>query len=329
MRIILSVAVISWFARRLHKAPHEFESDSRVWEQFEELVDWTLWRFSKSARIQERKQHCSGGIMPCLSFPAIKSVGTSSSHQTEGPHFEVAHFKGDNILDLQPEGEVLEGLSKVARGFAHDARHYLSTIYANVELMSYRNVSRRTREELAEDVREIIADMTRMLDSILLHSETGSLPHRMEDMNEIAWHVVKMAQSHPDGRDVDFCVDESPRCRHRANRPSLCSALFNLVLNSCQAMKRTGTKGRVAVSVAAEGNWTVFRVKDNGPGVPSSVRNALSKVSLQNVFPGHGHGLAIVQQAARHHEGVLVLEESEPGRTVFALMLPSARLSFT
>jgi signal transduction histidine kinase len=274
-------------------------------------------------------QRFSGGTMPCLSFPATNSHATPASTRTEDPRLEAARFKGDNILDLQSQCEVLEGLSRAARGFAHDARHYLSTIYANVELMTYRNVSRRTREELAEDVREIIADMTRMLDSILVHSETGSLPRRLEDMNEIARHVVKMAQSHPDGRGVDFCVDESPRCSHRANRPSLCSALFNLILNSCQAMKRTGTKGTVVVSVAAEGNWTIFRVKDNGPGIPSSVRNTLFKFSVQNVFPSHGHGLAIVQQAARHHEGVLVLEESEPGRTVFALRLPSARLSFS
>jgi signal transduction histidine kinase len=267
--------------------------------------------------------------MPCLSFPATKSHATSASPLTDDLRLEAARFKGDNILDLQSQREVLEGLSRVARGFAHDARHYLSTIYANVELMTYRNVSRRTREELAEDVHEIIADMTRMLDSILVHSETGSLPRGLVDMNEIAWHVVKMAQSHPDGTDVDFCVDESHRCSHRANRPSLCSALFNLILNSCQAMKRSGTKGTVVVSVAAEGNWTVFRVKDNGPGIPSSVLNTLSKLSAQNVFPGHGHGLAIAMQAARHHDGVLVVEGSEPGRTIFALMLPSARLSFT
>jgi nitrogen-specific signal transduction histidine kinase len=64
-------------------------------------------------------------------------------------------------------------------------------------------------------------------------------------------------------------------------------------------------------------------VSDNGPGIPSELRERLFHPFVTGRIGGTGLGLAIVQRAVQAHRGFLFFD-SERGRgTVFTVLVPA------
>ncbi len=102
-------------------------------------------------------------------------------------------------------------------------------------------------------------------------------------------------------------------------------AIRNLVDN---AVKYAPEGGAVALQAGAEGDSVVFRVRDNGPGIPKADLPRLFErfyrvdKSRSRELGGTGLGLAIVKHIAQLHGGGVAVE-SEPGAgSVFSIRLP-------
>jgi two-component system nitrogen regulation sensor histidine kinase GlnL len=69
----------------------------------------------------------------------------------------------------------------------------------------------------------------------------------------------------------------------------------------------------------------VIRCTDNGPGVPDEIRSRVFDSFTSHGKPdGTGLGLAIVRKVVADHGGTVELK-SQPGETVFTLVLPQDR----
>jgi two-component system nitrogen regulation sensor histidine kinase GlnL len=64
-----------------------------------------------------------------------------------------------------------------------------------------------------------------------------------------------------------------------------------------------------------------LQVEDNGPGVPEELRASIFYPLVTGRANGTGLGLAVAQDLVTRHSGLIEFE-SEPGRTVFTLLLP-------
>lgn len=118
------------------------------------------------------------------------------------------------------------------------------------------------------------------------------------------------------GELPEFIFTDSTRLRQ---------ILTNLVGNSLKFTER----GRVTVSIAADGNTLTVRVADTGVGIPENRHTELFRPFVQadnsstRRFGGSGLGLALSLQIARALGGNLVLEKSVAGQgSVFCLTLP-------
>jgi hypothetical protein len=76
------------------------------------------------------------------------------------------------------ESKTLAIAGRMAQSVSHDLRNHLTAIYSNVEFMSESRTTDVEREELLEEVRAVIQDMTGMLDSLLVLAKTGQPPPR-------------------------------------------------------------------------------------------------------------------------------------------------------
>jgi signal transduction histidine kinase len=258
-------------------------------------------------------------------------VSKNGAVDTPQPHHPCAHGSEDfrttngNVLEFErPTGsQVL--VQTLVPFIAHDMRHHLASIYCNVEFMSNPDICQTDREQLLTEVRGTVHDMTDLLDSYLVSVRTEKTLHlQPKSMNLLIQRAGRMVRSHPDARHCELVMCKTPSLQARIDSQRLGTAIYNLLLNACQALKRCSPPKRVEISLRHDDRSICIRVQDNGPGVPDWIRNMLFQpfVSAEKVS-GIGLGLTIAEQAAREHGGGLNLEESIPGKTVFVLRLPN------
>jgi signal transduction histidine kinase len=98
--------------------------------------------------------------------------------------------------------------------------------------------------------------------------------------------------------------------------------LENLVTNALEASPYAGV---IVLSFAEEPEGLVFRVLDEGPGIPAPLVPHLFQPGSTGKVGGSGLGLALGRQLARAVGAALDLESTGPAGTVFRLVLPCRR----
>ncbi len=106
-----------------------------------------------------------------------------------------------------------------------------------------------------------------------------------------------------------------------ADEGLLYHALFNLAVNAFQVLEGcSGGEVHLEASLVPGGD-VVFCVRDNGSGIPESMRDRIFNPFFSTKPKGTGLGLSIVHNIAEAHGGSLNVS-SRPGETEFRLRIP-------
>jgi len=102
-------------------------------------------------------------------------------------------------------------------------------------------------------------------------------------------------------------------------------AIYNLLLNACQAVRSSGPSGQVKVAVELQGQYIVVNVIDNGAGVPENIRKSLFDPFVsEGKQKGTGLGLTLAHRIAVEHGGEVILLSSSDGETIFQMKVARA-----
>ena len=226
------------------------------------------------------------------------------------------------------DAERLATIGRMASSISHDLRHYLSAMYANAEFMTSEALPQAEREELFLEVQSAVQGMTDLLDSLLLFTQTGrALQPTQESISVVIERAVGMVRPHPAARDVRIVVSGNSSTEVWIDTKKLGRAIYNLVLNACQAARHGRDFPLVTINLDEVESSFHIAVADNGPGVPGAIRKTMFLPFVsEGKESGVGLGLTLAQQIAQEHGGDIQLNETVEGHSVFTINLPKAAL---
>jgi signal transduction histidine kinase len=221
------------------------------------------------------------------------------------------------------EAERMSAIGRMTCSISHDMRHSLTAIYANAEFLERHDICASVRADLLLEIQEAVLAMTERIDSLLQFGSSGrKSPLVHARVSLVVEKAVAAVKFHPDGRNVSITVGKFPPAEADIDARNLESAIYNLLLNACQAATRSIHVPGVKVHVTEVDERIYVTISDNGPGIPASVRRTLFDPFVTAGKPnGTGLGLTLARRIAEEHGGSVCLEESNRERTVFTLSL--------
>jgi signal transduction histidine kinase len=227
----------------------------------------------------------------------------------------------------QIEAERMSTIGRMACSISHDMRHSLSAIYANAEFLERHDRCASARADLLVEIQEAVLAMTERIDSLLQFGSSGRTnPFVHARVSLVVEKAVAAVKFHPDGRIVSITVGNFPPAEADIDVRNVESAIFNLLLNACQAATRSTHVPEVEVHLTEADERIYVRISDNGPGIPASVRKTLFDPFVTAGKPnGTGLGLTLARRIAEEHDGSVCLEKSNAEKTVFTLSLTKNR----
>ena len=216
------------------------------------------------------------------------------------------------------EAERLATIGRMASSVSHDLRHSLAAIVANAEFLCESRLSTDQREELYQEIRIAVNQMTDLIDSLLEFSRTReSLRPTYGNVKDSVERVVAAIRSHPEFHPVRITLSQEGNSSGRFDARKLERALYNLLLNSCEAVVLEA--GTIHVGLNEVPGGVEIRVSDNGRGIPETIRGQLFEPFVSHGKEnGTGLGLTVVQKIVQDHGGDVVVEKPRPRVPSFA-----------
>ncbi len=228
----------------------------------------------------------------------------------------------------------LRAVQKLKQNFlaivSHDLRTPLTSVGISLEILrsgkrgqlpqsvsSLVERAHRSSSRLAELVNELLELEKLEAGKLLLETTDVSAADICEEAKSSLSTMAKMADVQLEGPEDDVILV--------ADGARIVQVMINLLSN---AIKFSPRHSCVTLTLGTEGNHAVFRVIDEGPGVPADQRSIIFERFCQSPTVANlsmkstGLGLAIVKAIVEAHDGTVGLD-SEPGKgSTFWFKLP-------
>jgi len=206
----------------------------------------------------------------------------------------------------------------------HDIRTPLTSIKASVTaLLSDEGKLAITDPESGRELLQVINEETDRLNRFTEHMvELAKIqshelvihpqPSSVQEMVEAASSRLEDALR---DRVLEISISSNTQ-QIRADAKLIAEVLFNVLDN---AVKYSNAGSRIFISVAAkDAQWTMFRVEDEGPGIPEPMRKEVFQRFFRSADPqkpvgGLGMGLAIARGIVEAHGGSIWVEDARTG----------------
>ncbi|HEY2685290.1 MAG TPA: ATP-binding protein [Steroidobacteraceae bacterium] len=210
-------------------------------------------------------------------------------------------------------------MGELAAGLAHQIRTPLAAALLYASQMTLGERQPEDLKRCAAKTVESLKQLDKLVNDMLAFAHGGAA----RELVSVSALLEQVAQwLRPALREgVRLTIrTQAPRLKVRAAAPSLVSAVLNLATNALQA-----AKGDLDLELLArrspEGRAQIV-VTDNGPGVPSAIRERIFEPFFTTRTRGNGIGLSIVRSVVDAHSGTVQLADSAVG-ACFVIDLPA------
>jgi len=239
----------------------------------------------------------------------------------------------DRLMRISREDGIInahQATRALVRGVAHEVKNPLGGIRGAAQLLA-----RELPDESLREYTDIIIDEVDRLRA-LVDRMLG--PRKLPNLTDINIHeVLERVRSvilveNSDNVTLERDYDPSLPELH-GDKDQLIQAVLNIVRNARQAVVENPEQQdpKIIMRTRALRQFTIGHVRhrlillveieDNGPGVDKELQETLFFPMVSGRAAGSGLGLSISQSIVNQHHGLIECD-SQPGKTIFRLLLP-------
>lgn len=238
---------------------------------------------------------------------------------------------------LEKEKELGELQSLIIATISHEFRTPLTTILGSSELLKNygQTWSHEKRLKHFQRIGDSVDHMTKLLNDVILigTAEAGKLQFNptQVDLEGLCREIVEELQLSLDGQQsthgvtaptITFSI-EGNETQAKLDEKLLQQIITNLLSN---AVKFSPKGGIVRLDLICQEAQVIFRIQDEGIGIPLEERERLFesfyRASNVGTIQGIGLGLAIVKKCVDLHQGQIIVESDVGVGTTFTIALP-------
>lgn len=215
----------------------------------------------------------------------------------------------------------LATIGTLAAGAVHEINNLLTPALAYAQLAQSQPHDQVLTTKAIEHCVTAVNSATQMADVILGFASPDDVTCST-DLRAIVDRALLCLGCEP-AMDSISILHEVPENVKAAISPlSLQQVLLNLLINATNALKdRKG--GRIAIEASTNSQTVQIRVCDNGPGLPTNVRESLFSPFVSRETAGSGLGLWVCKRLIDEADGDIACTSSSQG-TTFTITLPAA-----
>ena len=228
----------------------------------------------------------------------------------------------------------LERLDKTRNQFVSNVSHELKTPLTTMKIMleavMYQpdmpeNLRREFMQDMNNEIDRLTGIVTDLLSLTRMDSEKGEMKKEPVDMSALTEEVLRLLAPAAEKRGQRIESSIAPGMQMMGDRTRLNQVLYNLTDN---AIKYSPDGGVIAVSLRKEPEGLVWRVRDNGVGIPSEDQEHIFErfyrvdKARSRETGGTGLGLSIVKQLVTMHGGEISVHSELNHGSEFKVVFP-------
>jgi PAS domain S-box-containing protein len=282
-----------------------FEADGRLWH-----ARTRTWRYveARAVAIRDAEGRVREWVGTCLDVHARKEAEEA---------LRASDRRKDEFLAV----------------LAHELRNPLAPLSNALEILQAENLDAKTIREMSDVARRQVQHLVRLVDDLMEVSRftRGAIELKREPLllASAVQGAIEISQPLIDemGHILEIALPSDPLLV-LGDRTRLTQVIANLLNN---AAKYTPPRGRIRVSVRAQGAAAQIIVADNGIGIPPAMLTKVFQMftqidrSQERTQGGLGIGLSLVRRLVELHGGTVDARSEGRGRgSEFVVRLPLA-----
>jgi nitrogen fixation/metabolism regulation signal transduction histidine kinase len=212
----------------------------------------------------------------------------------------------------------------MAKQVAHEIKNPLTPMKLTIQhLQRAIEEGREGNSDITNKSLNVLLDQVNNLNEIATSfSLFAEMPIPKTQRFEISSVLIKTVSLHNNDKNIIVETDIEQGQFYVLGDEQLMGGIFtNLLINGIQSIP-SKRQPKIWIALKKNNGRVLIKIKDNGTGIPASIRDKVFLPNFSTKFAGSGIGLAVAKRGVEHAGGRIWFETLEGEGTSFFIEIP-------